>query len=459
MATTTVDAPRRAALPGPYLLWLAGTEVGLLGDAALYFALGWAASAHGGGAAGLVLTAITLPRTAFVLLGGAVADRFGARRVMLTGDAVMLVATAALALATGGWGTPLWLLVATAVVIGTVDAFYLPASGSMPSLLVDAGQLPRALALRQAGGQFAALLGAPLGGALVAAGGLPGAALADALSFGALLLVLLRVHPARPTAVPTAAPPGAGVGREGLLREAAAGVRLALGDPLLRAALLLTGAAAGALLPVVSLLGPLLARTHDWGAGAAGLVAGGQGAGVLVVAGLVSWRGGLPRAGVGAAAGLCTASVGIAALAWAPGAGVAVAGGAVAGIGAGLFACHLGPLVLGGAPSSHLARVQAVLTLVQSAALVFSTGLLGLLADAVGARWPTALCALATGAAGLAALGSATLRRAASRPPSRPEDRPEGRTEHERGPGEAHGRQAAAPKRPPSGSEAALKRP
>ncbi|MFD0348302.1 hypothetical protein ACFQ0M_24235 [Kitasatospora aburaviensis] len=88
---------RPAALPGRYLLWLGGVQVGLLGDAALYFALGWAASAHGGGAAGLVLTAITLPRTALVLLGGAVADRFGARRVMLAGDTVMLAATLVLA--------------------------------------------------------------------------------------------------------------------------------------------------------------------------------------------------------------------------------------------------------------------------------------------------------------------------------------------------------------------------
>ncbi|MFD0277225.1 MFS transporter [Kitasatospora sp. NPDC127111] len=396
----------RAGLPGRYLLWLGGTQAGLLGDAALHFALGWAASAHGGGAAGLVLTAITLPRTALVLLGGAVADRFGARRVMLAGDAVMLVGTLALAAVASGPGTPLHLLVAAAAVIGTVDAFYLPASGSMPRRLVGTRQLPRALALRQAGGQVAALLGAPLGGALVAVGGLAGAALADAVSFGLVLLVLLRVRPpAEREAARSADSPG-------LLREAAAGVRLALADPLLRAALLLTGAAAGALLPVVSLLVPLLARTHGWGAGAAGLVVGGQGAGVLLVAGLVSWRGALRRAGAGAAAGLCTASAGIAVLAWAPGVEPAVAGGVVVGVGSGLFACHLGPLVLGGAPEGHLSRVQALLTLVQSAALVLSTGLLGVLADAAGAGWPTALCALATGAAGLAALASAALRRA-----------------------------------------------
>ncbi|MFF1796677.1 MFS transporter, partial [Kitasatospora sp. NPDC058263] len=105
--TKPAGPPVRAALPGPYLLWLAGTQAGLLGDAALYLALGWAASAHGGGAAGLVLTAITLPRTVLVLLGGAVADRFGARRVMLAGDAVMLVAALALAAAAAVWGTPL----------------------------------------------------------------------------------------------------------------------------------------------------------------------------------------------------------------------------------------------------------------------------------------------------------------------------------------------------------------
>ncbi|MET8622245.1 MFS transporter [Kitasatospora sp. NPDC004669] len=401
MTTATIT---RAPLPGPYLLWLAGTQAGLLGDAALYFALGWAASAHGGGAAGLVLTAITVPRTVLVLLGGAVADRFGARRVMLVGDAVMLAATATLAVAVGVRGAPLRLLVAAAAVIGTVDAFYLPASGSMPRRLVPVDRLPRALALRQAGGQSAVLLGAPMGGLLVTVGGLAGAAVADAVSFGVVLLVLLRVR-TRQDAPGPAAP-------SGLLSEAASGVRLALRDPLLRAALLLTGAAAGALLPVVSLLGPLLARTHGWAAGTAGLVTAGQAAGMLTVAGSVGWRGALPRTGVGAATGLCTASVGITLLALSPVPVVAVAGSTVIGVGSGLFACHLGPLVLGGAPTSHLSRVQALLTLVQSVALVLFNGLLGLFADVAGAALPTLLCACASGVAGLAALATPALRRA-----------------------------------------------
>ncbi|MET9398830.1 MFS transporter [Kitasatospora sp. NPDC002965] len=442
------DDTSRPGLPGSYLLWLAGAQVGALGDAALYFALGWAAAAHGGGAAGLVLTAITVSRTVLVLLGGAVADRWGARRVMLTGDAVMLAATLTLAVAAGGRGTPLRLLVVAAVVVGVVDAFYLPASGSMPRRLVEPGQLPRALALRQAAGQVAALLGAPIGGALVAVGGLPVAALADAVSFAVLLLVLLRVRvrgdaevaPAAPEAAPAKGGAGERVAEAagvvpGLLREAAAGVRSAEGDRLLRAALLLTGAAAGVLLPVGSLLVPLLARERGWGAGAAGLVAGGQGAGVLAVAVLLSLRGGRgrggsrrrpgravsgARSGVGpgavAGVGLGAAALGVAVLAWAPDPGVAALGGVVTGVGSGLFAGRLGPLVLAAAPVGHLSRVQALLTLVQSAALVVSTGLLGLLADAAGARVPTVLCASATAAAGLAALGSRALR-----PSGRPE--------------------------------------
>jgi MFS family permease len=96
---SVVSTPSRSALPRSYLLWLAGTRASLTGDAALYFALGWAASARGGRTAALVLTALTLPRTVLLLLGGVVGDRFGAARVMITGDVVMLAAVLALAVA------------------------------------------------------------------------------------------------------------------------------------------------------------------------------------------------------------------------------------------------------------------------------------------------------------------------------------------------------------------------
>lgn len=399
---TGMPAPARSALPRMYLLWLAGTRASLVGDAAMYFALGWAAAAHGGAMAALVLTAITLPRTVLLLLGGAVGDRFGARRVMIIGDSVMLTAALLLAVVSFRWGTSPWLLVVVAAVIGTVDAFYLPATGSMPRRLVGKEQLPRALALRQAGGQTASLLGAPLGGVLVAAGGLSGAAVVDAVTFAVVLLVLLRVRPAFDVERSSR--------EESLLAGAVGGVRLAVKDPVLRPALLLTGAAAGFLLPVISLLNPLLAREHGWGAGAAGLVAGGQAVGMVAVSLLVTRRETMRRIGAGAALGLCGAALGIAVVAMAPAACVAVAGGVVVGAGSGMFACHIGPLVLTEIPETHLSRMQALLTLVQSLALLVANNALGALADAQTATIAASVCAVAVCGAGIVGLASKPLR-------------------------------------------------
>lgn len=404
---TSLDTARpvstRPALPRTFLVWLVGTRASLFGDAVLYFALGWAASAHGGGMGALVLTAITLPRTLLLLLGGAVGDRFGARRVMITGDVVMLAVTLVLALVSPRLGASAWLLVMVAVVIGTVDAFYLPATGSMPRHLVSKDQLPRALAMQQAGSQIVSLLGAPMGAVLVAAAGLAGAAAADAVTFAIVLVVLVCVRPAFDVERP---PRG-----EGLLADAVDGVRIAVADPVLRPALLLTAAAAGFLLPVMSLLNPLLAREHGWSAGVAGLIAGGQSLGMIAVALVVSRRGTMDRIGRGAALGLCVSAPGITAVALADTAAVAVAGGIVAGAGSGMFACHIGPLVLTHVPDTHLARMQALLVLVQSLALVVGNNALGALADARGATLAAMVCAVGVCAAGMVGLVLKPIRR------------------------------------------------
>lgn len=144
-----------------FLLWLGGAFASELGDAVLFFGLGWAASAHGGAIAGVVLSTVVLPRTVLLLVGGAVGDRAGARRVMVAGNAVMLAVAVALAVTTHWFGTPTILLVIAALVIGANDAFYLPSEGSIPRRLFGRDQLVRALALRQSGSQLVSMVGAP----------------------------------------------------------------------------------------------------------------------------------------------------------------------------------------------------------------------------------------------------------------------------------------------------------
>lgn len=373
-----------------------------MGNSVLYFALGWSATAYGGAVAGLVLTAINLPRAALLLVGGAVGDQLGARRVMISGDAVMFVASLLLAALAYRLGAEPWLLIATGVLIGIVDAFYLPASGSMPRRIVGKDGLPRALALRQIGTQVVTMGGGPLGGVLVALVGLAGVALIDAVTFALVLVVLIAIKPSQDV-------PASG-SKQPVLRQIADGVRVGFGDAVLRPGLLLIGAAAGFLLPVMPLLLPLLARDQDWGAGATGLVVGTQGIGMVAITLGVLRRGPLGRPGLLAAFGLMTAGAGVLALALVPSSNAALAAGLVVGLGNGLFSSHISPLIMTVTPDSHLSRIQALLTLVQSLPLLLMNNVLGNLAGQAGVTVTVAVCAIAASTTGLLALASRPLR-------------------------------------------------
>lgn len=391
-------------LPASYLVWLAAATVSQLGDVLLGFAIGWVAAAHGGSAAGLVLAAGSLPSVLLLLLGGTVADRFGARRVMIAGDAVMVAVAGLLAVTVLQVGAPLWLLLAASVLRGAVSAFYNPSAGSMPRRLVADAHLTRALALRQGASQTVLLLGAPLAGVLVAAGGLAPVAALDAGTFVVVLAVLVLVRPRY-------AAPSSGRG-EPVWRAALDGVRVVRRTAGLSAALGLTAGAAAFLLPTTSLLLPLLARDAGWSASVTGVVAGGQAVGIVVVTAAVARWGGARRPGAAASGGLALAALGQAGLAVAAtaAAGAAIAGipvgvvapyaewvaaaaAAAVGIGNGLFTAHLAPVVLGSAPRTHLARVQALVGLVQVVALTMTNPALGSLAGATSPGIAGGVCA------------------------------------------------------------------
>ncbi|MFC0526238.1 MFS transporter [Phytohabitans kaempferiae] len=395
-------------IPARYWLWLAGVTLSLLGTQVLGFGMTWTAAGQGGVLAGLVLTMINLPRALLVLIGGAVGDRFGAWRTMLAGDAAMIAATVLLAVLVWLVGEPVWLLLGIALVIGTVDAFYLPSSGSMPRRLVPGEGLARAMSARQLAGQTTAIAGPPLGGLVVAGLGLAAAALADAFTFAVMLLILVLLRPRG-----EAAPPKPGPG--GVWRHTLDGLRLAAHDRLLRAALLMVVVAAGFLLPVIGLLLPLLGRERAWSGGWTGAVAGTVALATACVAATVLARGAAPRPGVAAALGLVVAAAGVLGLAVFEPPAYAAAAALAAGAGNGLFATHLAPLLLQHTPETHLARVQSVVLLAQSLPLLVTNNLLGAAVDAVGTPPVLATCAAITAVTGAAGLASPTLRRTRAR--------------------------------------------
>jgi len=246
-------------------IWLVGVSLSLLGSQIMAFAMIWTAAGWGGFFAGAVLTAITLPRVVFLLAGGALADRIGAWRVMITSDFTMIAATLLLGGAVLVLGVQPYLLLTAALVIGVVDAFYLPSSGSMPRRLVPGAGLARAMSARQAIGQLATFAGASAGGLVAATAGLAAAAFMNAGTFVVMAAILIGLRP-RSSATPTPPPAGGNA-----LRRSADGLRVAWSDPLLRSTLGLIAMAAGFLVPVSRLLVHLLAQQRGWNAGTGGL--------------------------------------------------------------------------------------------------------------------------------------------------------------------------------------------
>ena len=120
--------------------------------------------------AGLAGTAYAAAQALLRLPGGALADRWNRRRVMLVSDAarVMLLAGLVATLATDHLSFPLILVVFTCV--GVFDVAFSPAETASISHLVPSHQLPQAFAQNEARQYGAGLAGPPLGGLLFSVG-------------------------------------------------------------------------------------------------------------------------------------------------------------------------------------------------------------------------------------------------------------------------------------------------
>jgi hypothetical protein len=178
-------------------LYLAGA-ISDFGGALHYIALMWFALELGG-PLGVIAVRLAdgLPAFAFGLYGGAAADRFAHRALLVSGDLVRGVALLPLALASLTGHLALWQLVVAAFVLETASSWFLPAEGALLPSLVDRGELQRANGLIRATAQAVGIGGWAAAAWLVAI--LPmGAFFAfNALSFFVSALFLIRLPSGR----------------------------------------------------------------------------------------------------------------------------------------------------------------------------------------------------------------------------------------------------------------------
>lgn len=271
------------------LLWV-GEAISLLGDQFYLIALPWLVLQLTGDALamGAVLALAGVPRALFMLVGGALTDRFSPRAVMLASNLLRMVLVALLSVLVIGGLIQLWMLYLLALAFGIIDAFFFPAQSAIVPRLVGKEQLQAANAVIQGTMQVSLFAGPVLAGTLIVLLGngqggqdLDGIGLAfaiDALTFLASAVTLWMVRDGGPAGVPEDAGED-----ESLLPAIAAGLRAVWNDAALRAFFLLI-AVSNFLVNGPIIVGiPVLADTRfAEGAAAFGIIMSAYGGGSLM---------------------------------------------------------------------------------------------------------------------------------------------------------------------------------
>lgn len=256
------------------LVW-SGQTVSLIGNGAFLVAIGWKTISLTGsaGSLGIVLMAEGLAMLATLLLGGALADRYERRRLMIVSDLSRLAVVGALAVVDATGHLSFGLLILFAIGVGLGDGFFHPAFGGIVPLVVEKPHLASASAMIGISRQSAFIVGPALAAGLYQLTGSATVFAFDAATFLFSALLLLRARPR-----PVEREPGAGT-----VREILAGARYVASVPWLWVTIALAALVLMLVMaPYQALLPELIKENFDRGVGAYGLLFTLQAAGMVV---------------------------------------------------------------------------------------------------------------------------------------------------------------------------------
>ena len=204
------------------LLWT-GQTISLVGDGAFLVALGWKSFELTGSRStlALVLLGHGTAMLTTLLIGGALADRYPRRTLMIVSDLARCSVMVALIAVDASGNLELWSLIALAVLYGFGDGFFYPAYGGIVPLVVDEHHLASANALTGLSRQAAFVVGPALAGALY---GIAGSSAVFTLNATSFVVAAVLMWMARPRSFERDEP-------QGTLKEIADGLRYVLGIP------------------------------------------------------------------------------------------------------------------------------------------------------------------------------------------------------------------------------------
>ncbi|MGC1375084.1 MAG: MFS transporter [Anaerolineales bacterium] len=182
------------------LLWF-GSSISILGSQFSLIALPWLVLQLTGDplALGIVLALGGIPRALFMLVGGAIVDRFSPRITLLICDWVNFVMTGLIAALVFTGFMQVWMIYIFSLITGLVSGFVIPASNSIVPFLVAEEDLQAGNSISAGSSQLAQLIGPALAGIIIGAYsqstfGIVIAFLLDSLTFVVSAVALMMMH-------------------------------------------------------------------------------------------------------------------------------------------------------------------------------------------------------------------------------------------------------------------------
>lgn len=185
----------RALRGRPFALLWSGQTLSLLGDRIFQVALAWWVLEETGSAVamGTVFVFSIIPMLIFLLLGGALVDRFPRLWLMLISDSVRGLVIGIMALLAFTGQLVIWHIYIISLISGFVEAFFDPAYRAAVPEVTPTDDLTSANSLTSLTYDLSGIGGPAAGAVLVALGGTPLAFALDALSFFVSALCLLPI--------------------------------------------------------------------------------------------------------------------------------------------------------------------------------------------------------------------------------------------------------------------------
>lgn len=377
-----------------YRLYFIGQLVSLCGTWMQAAALTWVSFRLTGTSSwpSVIAAAQVLPTSLFGVWGGALADRFPKRSILLVTQTVLLAQATALAVLVGSGRLDPWYLLGLALVSGLTQAFDFPSRLAFVGELVPRDDLMNAVALNSMIFNGARVIGPLLAGLVLVWLGASACFLGNALSYVAVLWALWAMRFAHQ-------PPAGRSQREAGATLAA--LRYLLGHPELGSLAVLLAVVSVCGWPFMSLLPALADRILGHDERGYTLMLSASGFGALLASLVIATFGSLARSRRFIAAGLVGVVVGLIGLSWVTGLPAALGCCTLVGCGLILFNATSQSVVQMTCTEHNRGQIMGLWAVILSGGVPLGNLLAGPAADSQGValclRAQGVVCALAAG--------------------------------------------------------------